>query len=281
MFVNGEFVDDDLVRMEAAYCRERLRVESPELDDFDLQMRAMEVARELVIERRLLRQAALNDSTPIPAEWIDAEVKRFYAQSPQQAGCLLPRDQETMRASIEDDLRIQRFIGALTANVPKPSSKPVAAFYQHAKESLALPETIHAAHIVKNVNESVAENDALAAIKDIQARLEQGIPFETVADEHSDCPGRGGDLGFFARGEMVAEFDAAVFNLAAGDVSPIFRTPFGFHIVKVYERRAAHLPSLKEVRGEIEEAIWRQAKNDRVRAYMDELRARAEVRKSK
>jgi parvulin-like peptidyl-prolyl isomerase len=281
MYINGEFVDDGLVSIEAARIKQRLRSESPNSDEFGIEIKAREVARELVIAHTLLRQAAQKNTTDIPSAAIEAEFKKFQEQSPEQANCLLPRDEETLRANIENDLRIKVFTSALTAHLPKPTSKQVAAIYQHAKQSLAQPETIHAAHIVKNVDESSSENDALDAIRQAQALLQQGIPFEQVADQHSDCPGRGGDLGFFARGAMVEQFDAAVFDLPAGSVSEIFRTPFGFHIVKVYERRAERIPSLNEVRSQLEASLWQQSRNDTVRAFMDEWRARAEVRKSK
>jgi peptidyl-prolyl cis-trans isomerase C len=239
------------------------------------------VARERIIEQTLLNQEAHRDPTPIPAQWIDAEVQRHGAQNPQQAGSLVPRDQDTLRASIETDLRLQRFIATITTGVPKPTSKEVNAVYSQNKQSLRQPENIHAAHIVKNVDESTTEADARAAIERVQELLQQGAPFEKVADEQSDCPGRGGDLGFFVRGQMVEEFDAVVFDLPAGAVSSIFRTPFGFHIARIYEHQAERIPTLNEVRGRLEDDIWLQRKQEVVRAYMHEARARAEVRKSK
>jgi parvulin-like peptidyl-prolyl isomerase len=279
MYINGEFVDDGLVRMESARVKERMRAELS--DELTIELKAREVAREMVIERILLRQAAEKDPMPIPAEAIEAELKQYREQAPQQAGCLLPRDEEALRANVEMELRIQRFLTKLTAHVPKPTNKQVSALYQQAKESLLLPENVHAAHIVKNVDETNTEEEALAAIRRVAGLLKEGMPFEQVADEHSDCPGRGGDLGFFARGQMVEAFEEAVFALPAGSVSEIFRTTFGFHIAKVFERRKERVPSLAEVRSDLETSIWRQSRNDTIRAYMDELRSRAEVRKSK
>jgi parvulin-like peptidyl-prolyl isomerase len=281
MLVNGEFVDDGLVRVEAARVKEFMRGQSPGIDPLALELQAREVARERIIEQTVLRQEAHKDLTPIPAQAIDAEIQRHDAQNPQQAGCLLPRDRETLRAEIEADVRVQRLIALVTANVPKPTAKQVSAMYQYTKDTLVRPENIHAAHIVKNVDEANPEIEARGAIERIQALLEQGEPFEQVADEHSDCPGRGGDLGFFARGQMVEEFDAHVFDVPAGKVSPIFQTPFGFHIAKVYERRAQRIPSLSEVRAELEDAMWLEEKQQAVRVYTQEARARAEVRKSK
>jgi parvulin-like peptidyl-prolyl isomerase len=281
MLINGEFVDDGLVRLEAAKMKERIRLEAPGSDALELEIRAREAAREIVIERVLLRQAAQKDPIPVPVEAVDAEVQKYYAQNPQQAGCLLPRDQETLRDNIEIELRIQRFLASITSHIAKPTSKQVTAFYQYSKQSLALPENIHAAHIVKNVDEANLESTALAAMQQIESLLQRGVPFEQVADEHSDCPGRGGDLGYFARGEMVEEFDTAVFDLPVGSVSPMFRTAFGFHIGKVYERRAERIPTLNEVRSELEASILRQTKIETIRAYMGQLRAQAEIRKSK
>jgi parvulin-like peptidyl-prolyl isomerase len=281
MLINGEFVDDALVRLEAAQLKERMRAETNEGDALGIELRARETAREMIIERTVLRQAAQKDPRPIPSAAVESALAEYYKQSPQQSSCLLPRDQEMLRSNIEVDLRIGRFLAATTQKVPKPTGKQISNFYQYAKDSLLEPERIHAAHIVKNVDESTSESDALVAIRHIQSLLQNGQPFEQVADEHSDCPGRGGDLGFFPRGEMVAEFDAAVFALPAGSMSEIFRTPFGFHIAKVYERKAERVPSLNEIRPHLEESMWRQAKDQALRGAIDELRAQAEVRKSK
>jgi hypothetical protein len=105
------------------------------------------------------------------------------------------------------------------------------------------PEMIHAGHIIRNVDETTAdettaEDTALAAIRNAQQDMERGSSFEEAATRWSDCPD-GGDLGFFARGEMVPEFERAVLALRPGEVSGIFRTPFGFHIAKLYEHREA------------------------------------------
>lgn len=281
MYINGEFVDDGLVRLEAAQLKDRIRAELSTSDEFKIELQARETAREIVIERTLLRQAAQKDPTPIPPDAIEAELRQVRQQSPQQTGCLLSRDQETLRANIETELRIQRFLAAITAHIPKPANKQVIALYQFNKQSLTLPETVHAAHIVKNIDESRSEDEARAAIEQIELLLKQGLPFEQLADEHSDCPGRGGDLGFFAPGDMVREFEDAVFPLAAGSISKIFRTPFGFHIAKVYERRAKRIPTLNDARPQLEASILRQTKIETMRSHMQELRAQADIRKSK
>lgn len=281
MLINGVLVDDGLVRLEAARVKEMLRTQSPELDDLGLELHAREMARERVIEQELLRQEAYRDATPIPEERIAAEMQQYYAQNPQQAGCLLPRDRETMRTNIEMDLRLQRLIAEWTAGVPKPTSKQVSAMYQRVKNEFVRPENVRASHIVKNVDEMTGEAEARAAIERAQELLAQGVPFEKVADEYSDCPGRGGDLGHFVRGQMVEEFEENVFGLPVGQVSEIFRTPFGFHLAKVQAREAERMATLSEAREQLENALWTETQQRVVRAHIEEARARADVRKSK
>ena len=281
MLINGVLVDDGLVRLEAARVKEHLRTQSPEWDDLALELHARDMARERIIEEELLRQEAYRDATPIPEEAIAAEMQRYDAQNPQQAGCLLPRDRETMRANIETDLRLQRLIAGWTEQVPKPTGKQVNTMYQRVKGEFVRPETVRASHIVKNIDETTGEAEARAGIEKAQELLAKGVPFEQVADEHSDCPGRGGDLGYFVRGQMVEEFEENVFALPAGKVSDIFRTPFGFHIAKVHAREAERMASLSEARPQLEEALWIETKQRVVRAHIEAARAKADVRKSK
>lgn len=280
MFVNGEYVDDELIRIEAASLRQQLREQMPDSDDLEIAVRAQAWARENVIERVLLRMAARQDPTPIPPQQIENALEQYYARDSRHSKFTLPRDHETLRAGIELDLRIEMLTAALTAKTSRPKPREIKDYYNENKQSFCRPELVHAAHIVKNVDETTSEDDALAAIRAVKMLLISGGNFEQLADEFSDCPGRGGDLGFFARGEMVEEFEAVVFSLSSGQTSDIFRSPFGFHIAKLYERTPAGLRSLDELRGDIENLLWEEKKREVIRSFLAELRSRADIRKS-
>ena len=79
---------------------------------------------------------------------------------------------------------------------------------------------------------------------------------------------------------MVEEFDAVVFALDAGKSSGIFRSPFGYHIAIAYEKRPAGIRPLTEVRDHIEQGIYARRREAAVEQFVDELRARAEIRKA-
>jgi len=91
-----------------------------------------------------------------------------------------------------------------------------------------MPDEIHCAHILVKT-----EKEAKAAME----RLERGEKFANIAREISLCPSgkRGGDLGTFGRGRMVKEFEEAAFTLQKGQISPIVKTKFGYHIVRRLE----------------------------------------------
>lgn len=237
MVVNGEPIDEALLRLEAAEVRRQLRREMPELDEVMLGMEAHNMARERVIERVLLEQEAKRRSVGMEA-----------------------------------------LMAQITSKVPRPQPREVSGYYERFKRDFFRPEMTHAAHIVKNVDEATNEAEALAAIQNVMDLLKAGRKFEELADELSDCPGRGGDLGFFAPGEMVEEFENVVFALKPGEMSGIFRSPFGFHIAKVYERKPAGIAAFRVVRNDIEQALWEQAKQSAMRHFVSQLRAKADIR---
>lgn len=90
--------------------------------------------------------------------------------------------------------------------------------------------SVKASHILVNTKE---EADL------IKSKLNNGESFENLAKKYSKCPSgkEGGDLGYFRRGEMVKPFEDAAFNLPIGSVSSPVRTQFGWHLIKVYDKR--------------------------------------------
>lgn len=171
-------------------------------------------------------------------------------------------------------------LDSVMAKVSRPTQAEIAAHYRQFAQTFYVPETLRAAHIVKNVDETATEEQAQAAILGIADQIKQGADFAELADRHSDCPGDGGDLGFFAQGEMVPEFDRIVFAMRPGEVSPVFRSLFGFHIAKVLERRPPRTPSLNEVRQRIEQELWSRKKTRAANNFVQALRSKAEIRRS-
>ena len=115
-------------------------------------------------------------------------------------------------------------------------------FYKTYKDSLPpLQGTVKISHILKIVAPSEeAQQAALQKIKNIKEQLTAGASFEELAKKYSEDPGsaqRGGDLGFVGRGDFVPEYEQAAFELKDGEISDIVQSSFGYHIIKMVERR--------------------------------------------
>ena len=284
LLINGERVEDEEIAREAQSMRQsfdQIPVEVREgrgLDASHLERHLWEWSRENVIERTVLRQEAAKDDEPVPTDVVDAALEKIKKDQRGEGQVSLSRaDDNDLRAEIEVRIHLDRLIGRITAKVKPPKNKDVAEYYRKHREQFHVPETVHAAHIVKNVDENTTEEQAREAITQIAAELSNGGTFEELADKHSDCPGNGGDLGAFPRGQMVDEFDEVVFVMKANEISPVFRTPFGFHIVKVYETKAAHMRSLSEAGADVREAILERKKTKAVEDFVDRLKARAAI----
>ncbi len=140
--------------------------------------------------------------------------------------------------------------------------------YDEQRSRITPEEEVRARHILVET-----EDEAKALI----AQIRGGADFETIAKEKSKDPGgarNGGDLGFFTKGQMVPEFAEAAFAMQAGQLSqaPV-KSQFGWHIIKLEERRQRQIPSFEQVRGQIEDFLTRRVQADLVQ----KLRSEAQV----
>jgi len=284
LFLNGEEVPEGILQAEAQSLHARFSQLTPDqraqygFDEATLQQRAVEWARENVIERFLLRQEALKDPTPIPDDVFEAAVeqmkKRFgSADKLAQSGM----SEEVIRAEAEAALRLDKLLGTLRSQVKPPKSKDLAAWYRKTPERWQVGESVRAAHIVKHINEETTEEQAREAIDAAKAELDGGANFEELADKVSDCPGNGGDLGWFGHGKMVEEFEEVVFKMEPGDVSDVFKSVFGFHIVKLHEKKPPTTMPLNEVKEQIQREVMQERENKVVEDFVDGLRAKAKI----
>ena len=281
--INGEYVDDVIIRQEAASMRPRYEEMMQDMDPIAREMQLRDWARENVIERVLLRQAAIANGEPVPPEAIDERLTAMFPPAGDLADCEAGAtragvDREAAREDIEAQIRVENLIRKVGEKAPKPKNKEIAEFYKKNRDEFRTPPMAHASHIVKNVGEGADENAALEEIRKAEAELKSGKPFADVANAFSDCAGQGGSLGWFPPGEMVEEFEAVVFNMQPGQVSEVFRSVFGWHIATLHEKKAEGVRPLDEVKDQIEAALWRGAQEKALEDYVDALRAKAEVK---
>ena len=135
------------------------------------------------------------------------------------------------------------------ANQIDVSEQDALASYEENKERFEKAAQRKASHILIN-----DDDQAQDTLKEIQDKLDQGESFADLAKEYSQDPGsadQGGDLGLVSPGDMVEEFDEALFNMEAGQVSEPVKTQFGYHIIQLQEVKEARIPPFEEVKADI------------------------------
>src|SRR5215471_3893164 len=131
--------------------------------------------------------------------------------------------------------------------------------YDDNIQQYSTPDQVRASHIlIKTTGKAEEDGVAKKKAEDLLAQIKKGADFAELAKKNSQDEGsavKGGDLDFFGKGAMVPEFDKVAFTLQPGQVSDVVKSQFGYHIIKVTDKRAAATKTLAEVRGQIEDQL--------------------------
>jgi peptidyl-prolyl cis-trans isomerase D len=260
---NGQFIGDQRYR-------QLLRMQNPPMrpDEFEDQVRRSVVAEKL--------QAALTGWITVADADVTAEFKRRN-EKVKLAVVNFPADKfrEATVASDDDvakyfeehkegyripEKRKVRYVTidqeALRQNATV-TGQQIERYYNDNIQQYSTPEQVRASHILLKT-----EGKDDAAVKkqaeDLLAQLKKGANFEELAKKNSQDEGsavKGGDLDFFGRGAMVPEFDKVAFELQPGQLSDVVKSQFGYHIIKVTDKRPASQKPLSEVRSQIEDTL--------------------------
>jgi peptidyl-prolyl cis-trans isomerase D len=162
---------------------------------------------------------------------------------------------------------------------PPVSDADVEKYYTEHASEFETPHQVRAAHVLATVGQtggSEAEDKAKAKVADVIRRAKAGEDFAKLAAAVSEDPGskgNGGELGYVSKGEMVPQFEAALFALKKGELSPEpVRTQFGFHAIKVLDIREASRKPVKEVSPQIRGKLAADAAEAAAKAKADELK---------
>jgi peptidyl-prolyl cis-trans isomerase C len=175
-------------------------------------------------------------------------------------------DFEKWKSDIWEGIMIERLIVLEVNRRISVAPSDVRRYYQANSQEFERPERVRVRQIV------VATEEEARKILDL---LQTGTDFATLAREKSTAPEaeHGGDLGYFAMGEMPAEFNV-VFGLPKGGISGIVKSPYGFHVFKLEEKRRAGKMGLDEVSKGISEKLRREKEDRRYKQWLKELRSR-------
>ena len=161
----------------------------------------------------------------------------------------------------------------------KVTEKDIQDYYNEHKEDYKVLATAHASHILIRVDDKMSKKEKekkLALAKKVLAEAKNGKDFAELAKKYSEGPTKtkGGDLGYFKKGQMVPAFDKTVFeDLKVGEISDLVKTRFGYHIIKLWDKKETHYASLKDkaVRSSIEKKIKDEKGNGLLKEKLNEI----------
>ena len=260
---NGQFIGDQRYR-------QLLRMQNPPMrpDEFEDQVRRSIIAEKL--------QAALTGWITVADADVTAEFKKRN-EKVKLAVVNFPAD-KFRDATVAGDAEVAKYFEEHKESYRIPEKRKVRyvtidqealrqqatvtgqqieRYYNDNIQQYSTPEQVRASHILLKT-----EGKDDAAVKkqaeDLLAQLKKGANFEELAKKNSQDEGsavKGGDLDFFGRGTMVPEFDKVAFELPIGQLSDVVKSQFGYHIIKVTDKRPAAQKTLPEVRAQIEDTL--------------------------
>lgn len=171
---------------------------------------------------------------------------------------------------IKKDALIQYSIQKMLKDITV-SEEEAKKFYEENKNQFNTPETVTAKHILV---------DSEQKAKDIAEEIKNGLSFEDAAKKYSKCPSKaqGGNLGSFARGQMVPEFEKAAFSLKIGVVSEPVKTQFGYHLIKVENKANKSIKEFKQVEQLVKTRILQDKQKNEYLTTIKNLRNKYDVK---
>jgi len=176
----------------------------------------------------------------------DAEVAKYFEE--HKDSFRMPEKRKIRFITIDQE--------ALRKNVTVTGQQIERAYNENIQQ-YSTPEQVRAEHILLK---TAGKDDAAVKkqAEDILAKAKSGADFEELAKKYSEDEGsakKGGDLDYFGKGQMVPEFDQKVFSMQPGEISDLVKTQYGYHIIKLLDKKPAATRSLAEVRGQIEDQL--------------------------
>ncbi len=167
---------------------------------------------------------------------------------------------------VKEDMLTSFAMSKVLETIKPATEEEMKAFYEENKENFAAGESVNASHILVDSEEKA---------KELLVKINAGeISFEDAAHKESSCPSseNGGNLGEFTRGQMVPEFDAAVFAMQVGEVAGPVQTQFGYHLIKLNAKNDAKTYTYDEIKGRLADMVMKDKQQKAYQSKINQLK---------
>ena len=239
-----------------------------------------ERAIEQLIDGYLLLSKARESDIEIPPDETDSEFLNIMLKykTENEFNAMLSRANLTvdiLRNKVVNELMIKKFIDVLFPPVGDIPLEKLQEIYEENKEAFITREMVKASHIlIKGRDE-----ESLNKIEEIYNSINDVNDFYAAAESCSECPSccNSGDLGFFSKGKMVREFEAAAFQLGINEISKPIETKFGYHIIMVTAKKNTKLAEFDEVKEALTKRLQQIDRELKLIKYLKKLRSQASI----
>ena len=245
-------------------------------------------ALDKVIVQELLSQESKNLKVDDIDKKVDEQtrkLKRKYKNEKSFISYLKTKKltEDNLRATLRKNIYIEKYLEEKGIRNPVIPEEEIRSYYEDTKEEYRREEYIRASHIVILVDENAPrekKDEARTKIEKIRQEIISGKDFGAMAREFSEDgkAANGGDLDYIKRGYMPPEFDSVAFLLKKGELSEVVQTKFGFHIIKVFDKKPAGIAPLSDVRDFITRYLQMEVSKKKLAAHMEELKEKAEIK---
>jgi peptidyl-prolyl cis-trans isomerase C len=242
---------------------------------------------ERLIDEELLYQESERKKIEVEKRAINEEMgklrEQFSSDQEFKKGMTdMNLSEEDLKSYIRRSLSIRKLLDEEIVTKVKISEEEVRLFYDTHPDLFHQKDEVRASHILIRTTPGIDDSEKKEArekLETIRERLEEGEDFSALAKEFSQCPSaaKGGDLGFFGKGKMVKAFEQAAFALDVGELSGIVETDFGFHLIKVTEKKHEGIKTYDEAKDDIRQYLVGTTIRRERSLYVDGLKSKAKV----
>ena len=278
--INGQVVDDSTLYAEFTNVKSYFeRMGNVSCCERDEEFRGY--AKENVIARVLLAQHAEGEIPEPSSGEVDSAFEQIKVEHGGEAAFYAAigatvEQSELVRRDLGLNLRIDKLIQRLDGD-GEPTEGELRGFYEENISAFMSAEEVRASHISKSPPRNEEREGTYELFRDIRKQLLAGADFDELARKHSDRGADLIDLGFFKKGDLPQEFELVAFSMNVGEISPVFGSAVGFHLVKVTGHKPATPKGFEVVREEVKQLFVTQRRQGKVRELVERLKARATI----
>jgi foldase protein PrsA len=224
-----------------------------------------------MVRDELIDQYAKQNNIDVTDAQITAKENSLKANFPPGSWSEMLKARGLTEADVHNALREQIIIDNAVGKDIKVSDADIKAYFDKNHAAFDKPEEVDARHILV---------PDLKTAEKVEADLKNGANFATEAEKYSIDPGskdKGGELGFFRRGQMVPAFDKAAFSLPVGKISAPVKSPFGYHIIQVEKRIPGQQATLASTHDRIAEMLREQQEAPLIQPFLASLQQKATI----